>query len=242
MAQRAGKGTGSGGLIRGLDLHVPEDGRASLSYQPNLRAGIQLAARIKGQFAPRGAGFQTLLIAAHREMAEKAQGLMVDNLRESIAQRGREQRGTDLLLKALASPENIDYNIDGFVVTTSYLDRSPVRTYWRGLEEGTSVHVGRLITGYFSDASLAGRYAPAEGGKDARMIQLRRTPGVIRAVKENETAGSSQFGKGPWQFRIRHKIQGYQYLAKGARAYAESGFTKQRYDRFAQELLTRVTQ
>lgn len=241
---RGGSGSGAGSLVRRVDDSNP------LVFGPDMRGGLIQARNLVGQFNPGGAGFHAMLVAAHREMAERAQSYMVEELVAAISRRGREQRESTqdgALIRAMKSPENIDYNIDRFVVVTSYLDRSAARTYWRGLEEGSKVHVGRLITGFFSDASLSTRSGPSESRNEARMIQLPRTRGVLRAVKESQREPTASrpnpyHDKGPWQFRIRNPIPAYQYMHKGAERYLASGFTERRYKQLQRELLARVVQ
>lgn len=239
MVQRGGKGSGSGSLIKGLDQSNP------LRFVPDLTKAIVQARNVQKQFNPGGPGFHTMLVQAHREMAEHVQVEMVKALRQAIESgpRAAEQRQTQWLEKALANPENIGFNIDGFVVNTSYLDKSPVRGYWRGLEEGTEVHVGRLITGFFADRTLSTRYAPAGGGDmyNARMIQLRPTPGVNYAVSRTRSGRTTNPSEhGIWRFHIRHPIEPRHYMRRGIETYQKSGFTEQRYKKLKADLEARA--
>jgi hypothetical protein len=193
----------------------------SLRFQPDM-SGIARGARdAKGRFT----SMQTLVKQANEEMALEVANYMVKSLEESVKDRGRTQRGTELLARAILNEENRDASIDGFVVGTDYMDRSPAKMYWRGVEEGSSKHVGRLIYGWFADevpSEPASRYRPSEARRtNARMIQLPHPP-QASGPQFTSTPGYERVG-GPFWFRIKNPIPAYHYMREGAADWMSTG-------------------
>jgi hypothetical protein len=217
---KRGIGGGGGAAVRRLNL--------------SLDIGVQFGTQVLEERARDAQGRFTSAQNAARlqneRMAEELANYMVKALDEAVAQRGRPQRGTELLARAILDPENRDANIDGFVVGTDYLDRSPAKSYWRGVEEGSAVHVGRLIYGWFADSvpsSPGERFAPMEGRVDRRLIQVSREnyPQHFGPVGKGGAAHSA----GPFFFRIKNPIPAYQFMEKGRKEWLATDALERSY-------------
>lgn len=122
-------------------------------------------------------------------------------LQERIDQTGRAQRSTRLLVNAIVDDRNRRINVQGF--TVGYLDEawSHVALYYRGLEEGTDVHLsavsGLLLRGYW--ITPGGLEGPRGSGKNAIGFSGRYV----------EQGG----------FAIKRPIPAYRFLELGARQW-----------------------
>lgn len=96
---------------------------------------LKLVAGIKGD-AQRA---DSAILAAHDEMSFDVARMMTAELRRRIALNGRPQRSDQRLIDAIEDERNRKVNVSGFTVgLEDWLNRSPARAYWRGLEEGRS--------------------------------------------------------------------------------------------------------
>lgn len=147
---------------------------------------------------------------ANTELAKLLQEDIALVLEGKVAARGRQQRRKNperRLAAAIRSQQNRQVNQLGY--TVGYLDKvAAVRPYYRNLEVGTSVHVGRFLSGVFRNAS--GSAAPT-GSTAATFIQTRPFryekpyfPGV----------------------RITQEIIGYRYFEGGQRNFIARGGTQ----------------
>lgn len=122
---------------------------------------------------------QNSIKAAHQEMGDLIRTAQVEILQDEIESHRREgaQRTTQYLFQALASDEYVEATKEGFVVNPKgYLDSSKARAYWRNLEEGSSVHVGREFHGFFLTGSR--RSGPDPVQRDIELIQSTSVVGA----------------------------------------------------------------
>ena len=189
----------AGGLI-----HVKFDSKAQVDFS-NKVAGearrIQVASR-----------------AANLALAKALQSDIAFSLTGSVLGRGRNQRVKPedaRLVQAIKSERNRRVSVHGY--TVGYLDDiKAVAPYYRGLETGTSVHVGRYLSGVFSSGvglrTGLTRSGKNKGtGRDARFIQTRPFrrespyfPGIL----------------------IKNPIKGYHYFLRGETKFVQRGGTK----------------
>jgi hypothetical protein len=108
--------------------------------------------------------FLNILRDANRQLAIELQDLTVEKLQEGRID-SREGVSTNRLAMSITDPRNRRYNAFAFGVgVMDFLDnRSPARQYWRQIEAGSSVHVGRRIFGVWG-ASFSGRYGTFHPG------------------------------------------------------------------------------
>lgn len=178
--------------------------------------------------------------AAHVRLAEELQEYISYELEQSVRRHGRAQRKksqTDRLSTAIRSPRNRRVNVDGY--TVGYLDTiAAVRPYWRGLEVGSTRHVGRFLRGSFQNAA-GNLVTPRQGGKDPRFLQFRAktfdtlrqaiaaqqaSGGSVRGIGRRVGASSDQRAKG---ILIKNPIVGYHYIERGTRFFISDGYTKE---------------
>lgn len=183
------------------------------------------------------------ILQAHRDIAYELQSAIAIELQNAVRRRGRAQRKkneNERLAAAILSPRNRRVNVDGY--TVGYLDDIPsVRPYWRGLEVGSTRHVGRFLRGSFQNA--AGQLVPpVKGrgvGRDPRFLQFRAQSFAtfreavdarmaagepLRAGLERRVAGHpSNRALG---VRIKHPIVGYHYFERGIRAHLAAGWAR----------------
>lgn len=191
--------------------------RGTVALQ-EFRAGdmARAARNALGQFT----SFQHLTLAANTELAKAAALLAAGSLQESINATGRPQRASQYLLRALAL-EGIGWkaNAEGFQMGIyDGLNNDPrVRGYWRGVEEGSSVHVGRELHGFFVGRS-GERYGPSADRyrMDPRMPQTSRGALIV----------------------IRNPIPAYHYLDQGAQRFRaqRDQIARPIYDRYLSQL------
>lgn len=159
--------------------------------------------RLSGQGVIRGArdtlgrfvSMQTEINLAHRRMAEALQRAVLGQFQDSLERRA--QRKTRYLEKALASTDAIRFNLDGFLyLPDGYLDSTPARFYWRHIERGTRVFVGRELRGFFR--SLEGNISGPSSrrrGRDPYMPQLGATFGAFKGNQQSTIRiGSPTYG------------------------------------------------
>lgn len=183
----------------------------------NPASGERISRDLRGRFTSaqseaRGA-FERLAIRLQEEQV-KALHQIIDNPPSLSGEGRRAQRGTHYLEDALVSPTNRELTIDGFVVgIDAALDESPAGQYWRGLEEGTSVHIGQKMYGLWNTPS--GLQGPETGGRDAIGFTGWRNVGDSEDYRDER-------GKLPG-FRIHNPILAYHYMRTGIRNFVETG-------------------
>ena len=177
------------------------------------------------QLINEGRIFSSTYLKVHHQLAEELQKQMADALEDSVRETGRAQRPksqTNRLATVIKSPRNRRVNLDGY--TVGYLDDfAAVRPYWRGLEVGSSRHVGRFLPGSFQNTS--GRLVrPIEGGKDPRYLQFRG-----RGIQPLGTGGARGANRAVPQMgvRIKNPIKGYHYHDRGLRNFISDGGTRE---------------
>jgi len=140
-------------------------------------------------------------------------------LQEKIDDHGRPQYRGDKLFKALSSPQNRSVNAYGF--TVGRLDNIPsVRSYWRGIEFGTSAHIGQFLPGYFVDA--AGAQVPfTPGGRDRFVVRSSDKRGAPKVADPTERTGK-RGGRKPFRARIKNPTTGYHFQAEGYKRWARN--------------------
>lgn len=156
--------------------------RGTVTLQ-EFRAGdlAKVARNALGQFT----SYQHLMLSANTDLAKAAARLAQGALQEKVSATGRPQRATQYLLSALMV-EGIGWkaNADGFQMGIyEGLNKDVrVRGYWRGLEEGSSVHVGRELRGWFVGRN-GERYGPSSDRyrMDPRMPQTSK--GALILIK-----------------------------------------------------------
>lgn len=109
---------------------------------------------------------------ANSALAQEAIDDITFVLESRIKAGGRPQRSTQALIHALRAEENRDFNAQGFTVgIEAYLDSTPAGPYYRNLEYGSNVFVGRVIEGFFQSPGGA-TLSPIQGARDAlKLIQ-----------------------------------------------------------------------
>ncbi len=140
----------------------------------------------------------------NREMAQANHALasiaieyIVETLARRIADHDRAQRVPifeGALVRALREPENIQSDAEGFtVVVDSVMDDSAAGKYYRNLEYGSDVFVGRVIEGFFLEAN--GRpMGPQEGSKTA--VRLIQAGNFTNRGPKSQAAGGPALGRG----------------------------------------------
>ena len=140
------------------------------------------------------------------KMAVQAQLDIVQILKLEITSTGRPQRKTQYLITAMESSENRAVSFDGFVIgTKAALDHGPVASYYRNLEEGTSIFVGRELTGFF--------LAPAGQPTNGKKKSLLSGPSNDRRRRDVRLIQTAQFYAGTLIHReqVRHDAEGNSY-------------------------------
>ena len=182
----------------------PDDALVRITFDS---AGLIEAARQAGLRIDEA---RTQVGRANLSIAQKMQQAQLRFLRESIETTGRPQRPTQYLVRALESDAYIEADPDHFTVgTAAVLEDPQISPYWRGLEYGSSAHVGHTLYGYFR--SIEGKKYPAMEERireDPRLIQLSHsTPPGKRRRK-----GRQSF---PWPITIHNPIPEYAFLRQG---------------------------
>jgi len=143
---------------------------------------------------------------AHQRAGEQVQAMVLEEFEASLQ---RPERHTHYLREALAAPEAVKSNIDGFVyLPEGYLENGPAATYWRGLEQGTEVHVGQPVFGFFR--SLEGALSSPDPGRFRSDTSIQPSSGEV-----------SENGPEPRRIVIRWPIEAHGYLSKGIRNWQE---------------------
>ena len=199
---------------------------------------------------------------AHAQMAEKCAETVVEYLMSRIEEHGRDQRGTEELPKALMGDGNRYVSQDGWTFgIPSYLDSTPVGPYWRNLEVGTDVFVGRQFRGWF--INVAGeKLFPSELRVDPKLAQYGPVGTDVGQQDQAETitytfrgkqkttkaGGQTQQMLGTIRTRqrapvitIKNPIEGYFYIERGGNEYLASGHIEQVYDELIRRTGVTVT-
>lgn len=118
--------------------------------------------------------------------------VLVDNivqvLEDRIGAGKRPQRGTEYLVRALRDPRITSFNSEGFTFDAELLDSTEAGPYYRNLEYGSNVFVGRVIEGFFFGAD--GKYqAPGESRTALQLIQRGK---FINPTEGGRPSGSTQ--------------------------------------------------
>lgn len=161
---------------------------------------------------------QVEIAQAMEILAIRLQETQVAALEKSVEALGREQRGSHYLEDAIMSPSNRIVTSDGFKVgiESSFME-SEAAPYWRGLEEGTAVHLGQKMYGLWVTQG-GGLDIPREGGKNAiGFLGWHNIDEETRAEHRDE-----ETGKLPG-FRIHREIVGQHYLRRGIDDFLASG-------------------
>jgi len=203
----------------------PSIGRTNVGFGHSFKPGNLLtgARDERGRFM----SIQTEIEEAHRRIAERLQQEVVEEFRMNL-DRPSAQRPTRYLEHALAAPEAIRYNLDGFLfLPDQYLESSPATSYWRNLEEGTTQFVGRTMRGYF--VSLTGvRSGPSRERyrMDAYMPQVNAAFGSHKGNRQGTIRSLSNMPV----ITIHNPIRAHHYLAEGIAKFKASGFQQDAYD------------
>lgn len=193
----------------------------------------------------------TQVRVAHRQMGLAAGQTIANYLEVQIRRTGRTQRPNDTLVQLLRSPNAVDASIDGWVVgRAGFFENSPAAPYYRNLETGTRIHVGRELRGFFLSAS--GKASPPSGERyrrDPRLIQVNKffagTKGSREELKKQSERGDFRPGqqtfgrtkrrlpepqldeqgraKGGFKIIIRRPIPAYKYFEVGGARFMRSG-------------------
>lgn len=146
--------------------------------------------------------------AANALLARKMQTMIADALSESITERGRAQRPSGLLFKAIQSEKSREFGPGGFSVGDFERAEAKVKYYYRNLERGTDVHRGqRLMVGYWLD--VGGNPVVPSAALDAVAFTKKRTI-------ENERTP---------RFRINKPITGYHYIRRASERFKREFLT-----------------
>lgn len=209
--------------------------------------GIELLTRDAEREGPRA---NDAIRKAHTYIAKQQQFEIAEALRRKLADRGRNQRPSKRLLKAIESEKTRNVTLRGFTIG-NFEDIPIVRSYYYNLEFGTGVFVDRVIFGLFQNA--AGRLSFPRRDRslqvDPRFIQFGdpgkaaaamsrgpgERPGTIRnSLNSFGTATTRQ----PSAIVITHPIQGYHYIQEGTkkfRSYAFKEIVLETYAQFFEE-------
>lgn len=145
-----------------------------------------------------------LITDVHRKMAQDASEAVVDVLRQQISRTGRQQKGSQDLLDSVLDPRYQTATRDGFVLGGREFEQSPARLYFRNLEQGSDVFLGREIGGFFASAT-GGISAPGADRTDLRLIQLGRVfsnrPGA-RSTPDNPIPVGSLYDQKTGKLRV----------------------------------------
>lgn len=172
---------------------------------------------------------------AHGVLAEKLQKEIHDALDTAIRDGGRPQQREGRLLKAILDERNRHVTEDGYYV--GRLDESwsgEVRQYYKGLEIGTSVFVGRYLRGAFltEGGTLD---IPRKGGRDPRFLQFGPIGPLLKddtfETRRGVNASDPSSGTRPRKVRgvlIKNPIKPYHYTQTGFRNFQDKGYLGER--------------
>ncbi len=197
------------------------------SVRPRIGGGNLLGIKLDSQALISGARnalgqFQRGLLTVQEINQAAGESVQQSVLKAFDSSLVRPQRPTHWLRDALAAPEAIRSNIDGFLyLPEGYLESSKARLYWRGLEQGTSVHEGQVIYGFFRSL---------EGTLSAPSPELFRHDVTF----EPRHSADSRIRRGPSPrfIRIRRPITAHSYLEKGIRDWAHGPGVNQLRQRY----------
>lgn len=137
---------------------------------------IKSARRLETQFRD---GYKLASRDAHDQMAAIVQARQAFQLRQSVRQTGREQRGDRRLQKSILDARNRSARVGGFSVgIESWLDRSPAALYWRALEVGGEPYTTRA---FFVSKSGRASFASGAGFRTTHLRDPEQT--LARPVK-----------------------------------------------------------
>lgn len=166
---------------------------------------------------------------AHERLAKQLQMHIKDALNDAISahnpmrnqRKGRNWRTDGRLQKAIESPLNRDVKLGGFSV--GFLERTPAALYWRGLEQGTTVHIGQPI---FAFRNARGGVVPATAERerhvDPEAIGIRGGKAAAERLRREAAEG---LRRPVFITEIRRPIPAYGYQAEGARRFINEGLT-----------------
>lgn len=127
---------------------------------------------------------------ANERLAKQVAEDIVEVLEERIRETGRPQKTTQALVEALLDPRNRSSDATGFTVgIDSFLEESKAGRYFRNLEYGSNVFVGRIIEGFFAGAN--GR--PIEPGQGRAVAGAKN---ALRLVQTGNFTNPSHYRKG----------------------------------------------
>lgn len=191
---------------------------------------IRLANQARGESTRIGRAVEV----AHEQLALELSKHIAEVLKDKVDARGRVQgmrrsgRGgrksqQDRLGNAIVSPKNRRVNQQGY--TVGYLDTiQAVAPYYRGLELGTSKHVGRYLSGVFLGDGVA---KTRNGATKGVMVQGGRSGRFTQSNTDKpwHTDDSKPYFPG---VKIQRRIIGYRYFEGGQRAFIARGGTTHR--------------
>lgn len=229
------------GLNAGAIFGPRQEIEVSLVFRPSQ---IERAARDRlGRYT----SAQTEVKAEFEGLAVRLQEMQVEALQRIQDEHGegrRDQRGTHYLEDAILSPDNRIITEDGFRVgIEAAFQASGAASYWRGLETGTSVHVGQRMWGLW--ISHDGFSPPVEGGRDAvgfatwpsipegewtNYVRTYKDPKGVERVPKSRGAKLKRLPA----FTIKNPIPEYAYLRTGIREFITSGAIEQAMERAIQ--------
>lgn len=228
-------------------------------FEPDLSRLAAKLSRLEGKFQ----SGQVEMRAAFERMAKQVQESQLDVLKQRIEEHGRPQverpHGANALFRVWGSTGNRQSSADGFVVgIEDFLDASVVAPYYRFIEEGTSLFVGRTLRGAFR--TVEGTWVAPSGARypqDPRLIQIMtgtyKNGKAIRQYLGKDAEGAVQResqraatqrrkrqikalmspeGRLPgWRIRINRPIPAYEFATEGASLWMSSGQAEQEFQR-----------
>jgi|GEM_PF-3644648 len=160
----------------------------------------------------------------YAQAAQELNELAVEEFKKS---RKRPGVSTKRLEKALVDPRNMRILQDGYRVGYGRFMKTSEARYWRQIDEGTTVHVGRLLPAGLWGASLNGRWAVSEKGnryaltKPPYALPGKSTGGKFQplstATKSGVRSARAEWrrdggeGRFPPRPRIRREIEAEHY-------------------------------
>lgn len=154
---------------------------------------------------------EKVLEVANRQMAYELQFLLLEALEEGRVKQ-RRAVSTHRLEDALGDPRNVKISGRRFAVgRVAFLNRSQAK-YWRQIDAGTTVHVGRVQgRGYWTDGSgkptpnarrRDGRWNPTAGsirGARGRVIKADDGRSLVRKMVINRPIQPQQYFARAWR-------------------------------------------
>lgn len=210
----------------GINQFSPRDAPQSGRFRPvYLKFNVGKLSRTMVDRAENLRRTDTAIIAANKYLAEDVQYAIAEVLRKRVKETARAQRDDQpdpaegRLYKAIMSERNRDVKLDGY--TVGYLDRFPeIDPYYRGLEYGSDVFLGRFLRGSFKNA--AGQFVrPIEGGKDPKFVQFQPH---VKAGHPSLNGGHDVDVKLFPGVLIRNAIKPYHYFQEGVASTRQQGF------------------